>query len=118
MQKITTALSRSCDAPSGTGQMLVAHPLPPMSLAGGLMDRGIRAALSPNEAHTLCRIAADMAPRAMLAARDVAQRLKLQLVREEQVGTDGHWAGAPPPDLRHDRPRRSVRRDQRGALSP
>ena len=47
------------------------------------MDRGIRAALSPNEARTLCRIAADMAPRAMLAARDVAQLLKLQLVREE-----------------------------------
>jgi hypothetical protein len=45
------------------------------------MDRGIRAALSPNEARTLCRIAA--APRAMLAARDVAQLLKLQLVREE-----------------------------------
>jgi hypothetical protein len=47
------------------------------------MDRGIRAALSPNEARTLCRIAADVAPRAMLAARDVAQLLKLQLVREE-----------------------------------
>jgi acyl-coenzyme A thioesterase PaaI-like protein len=31
----------------------------------------------------LCRIAADVAPRAMLAARDVAQLLKLQLVREE-----------------------------------
>jgi hypothetical protein len=31
----------------------------------------------------LCRIAADMAPRSMLAARDVAQLLKLQLVREE-----------------------------------
>ena len=46
------------------------------------MERGIRAALSPNEAHTLCRIAADMAPRAMLAARDVAQLLKLGLVRE------------------------------------
>jgi len=47
------------------------------------MDRGIRAALSPNEARTLCRIAADVAPRAMLAARDVAQLFKLQLVREE-----------------------------------
>jgi hypothetical protein len=47
------------------------------------MDRGIRAALSPNEARTLCRIAADVAQRAMLAARDVAQLLKLQLVREE-----------------------------------
>ncbi len=46
------------------------------------MDRGIRAALSPNEARTLCRIAADMAPRAMLTARDVAQLLKLGLVRE------------------------------------
>ena len=42
------------------------------------MDRGIRASLSPNEARTLCRIAADMAPRAMLAARDVAQLLKLR----------------------------------------
>ena len=47
------------------------------------MERGIQASLSPNEARTLCRIAADMAPRAMLAARDVAQLLKLQLVREE-----------------------------------
>ncbi|HTG18775.1 MAG TPA: hypothetical protein VK681_01965 [Reyranella sp.] len=47
------------------------------------MGRGSRAALSPNEARTLCRIAADMAPRGMLAARDVAQLLKLQLVREE-----------------------------------
>jgi len=46
------------------------------------MDRGIRASLSPNEARTLCRIAADMAPRAMLAARDVTQLLKLGLVRE------------------------------------
>ena len=46
------------------------------------MDRGIRASLSPNEERTLCRIAADMAPRAMLAARDVAQLLKLGLVRE------------------------------------
>ena len=46
------------------------------------MERGIRASLSPNEARTLCRIAADMAPRAMLAARDVAQLLKLGLVRE------------------------------------
>ena len=51
------------------------------------MDRGIRAALSPNEARTLCRIAADMAPRAMLAARDVAQLLKLQLVREENTAS-------------------------------
>jgi hypothetical protein len=47
------------------------------------MDRGIRAALSPNEARTLCRVAADMAPRAMLAARDVVQLLKLGLVREQ-----------------------------------
>jgi hypothetical protein len=46
------------------------------------MERGIRAALSPNEARTLCRIATDMAPRAMLSARDVAQLLKLQLVRD------------------------------------
>jgi hypothetical protein len=46
------------------------------------MERGIRASLSPNEARTLCRIAADMAPRAMLTARDVAQLLKLGLVRE------------------------------------
>jgi hypothetical protein len=54
-----------------------------MILAGGAHGPGIRAALSPNEARTLCRITADMAPRAMLAARDVAQLLKLQLVREE-----------------------------------
>jgi hypothetical protein len=46
------------------------------------MERGIRASLSPNEARTLCRIAAGMTPRAMLAARDVAQLLKLGLVRE------------------------------------
>jgi hypothetical protein len=46
------------------------------------MERGIRAALSPNEARTLSRIAGDMAPRAMLAARDVVQLLKLGLVRE------------------------------------
>jgi hypothetical protein len=46
------------------------------------MDRGIRASLSPNEERTLCRIAADMVPRAMLTARDVAQLLKLGLVRE------------------------------------
>jgi hypothetical protein len=46
------------------------------------MERGIRAALSPNEARTLCRIAVGTAPRAMLAARDVAQLLKLGLVRE------------------------------------
>jgi hypothetical protein len=51
-----------------------------------LMDRGIRASLSPNEARTLCRIAADMAPRApraTLMARAVAQLLKLGLVREQ-----------------------------------
>jgi hypothetical protein len=49
------------------------------------MERGIRAALSPNEVRTLCRIASGTAPRAMLAAaRDVAQLLKLQLVREAQ----------------------------------
>ena len=46
------------------------------------MDRGVRASLSPNEARTLCRIAAEMAPRALLTARDVAQLLKLGLVRE------------------------------------
>jgi hypothetical protein len=46
------------------------------------MERGIRAALSPNEARTLCRIATGLIPRAMLSARDVAQLLKLQLVRE------------------------------------
>ena len=46
------------------------------------MNRGIRASLSPNEARTLCRIAADMAPRAVLTARDVAQLLKLGLVHE------------------------------------
>jgi len=46
------------------------------------MERGIRAALSPNEVRTLCRIAAGMAPQAMLAACDVAQLLKLGLVRE------------------------------------
>jgi hypothetical protein len=46
------------------------------------MERGIRASLSPNEARTLCRVAANLAPRAMLAARDVAQLLKLGFVRE------------------------------------
>ena len=46
------------------------------------MERGLRASISPNEARTLCRVAADMAPRAMLAARDIAQLLKLGLVRE------------------------------------
>lgn len=46
------------------------------------MERGVRASLSPNEARTLCRIGTDMTPRAMLAARDVAQLQKLQLVRE------------------------------------
>src|SRR5260370_8718236 len=46
------------------------------------MERGLRAALSPNEARTLRRIVAGMAPRASLAARDVAQLLKLGLVRE------------------------------------
>ena len=46
------------------------------------MERGIRAALSPNEARTLCRIATNLIPRAMLSARDVAQLLKLQLARE------------------------------------
>jgi hypothetical protein len=44
------------------------------------MDRG--APLSPNEARTLCRIGTDLTPRAMLSGRDVAQLLKLQLVRD------------------------------------
>ena len=46
------------------------------------MDRGSRASLSPNEARTLCRIGTDLTPRAMLSGRDVAQLLKLQLVRD------------------------------------
>jgi hypothetical protein len=71
------------------------------------MERGIRAALSPNEARTLCRIAADLTPRAMLPARDVVQLLKLQLVREVQgkleltaIGRERHRqiAGATAPD--------------------
>jgi hypothetical protein len=53
------------------------------------MERGIRASLSPNEARTLCRIAAGMTPRAMLAARDVAQLLKLGLVREAELTAIG-----------------------------
>jgi hypothetical protein len=84
------------------------------------MDRGIRAQLSPNESGTLSRIAADMVPRAMLSARDVAQLLKLQLVREVQgkleltaIGRERYRQ-----IRRRDRPRRSIREDQRGALSP
>ncbi|MEA2813212.1 MAG: hypothetical protein QOE02_2315 [Rhodospirillaceae bacterium] len=79
------------------------------------MDRGIRAALSPNEARTLCRIAADMAPRAMLAARDVAQRLKLQLVREEHGKLEltalggSATAGSPARSSPAVRPERSTR---------
>ena len=46
------------------------------------MERGLRASLSPNEARTLCRIGSDLTPRAMLSALDVAQLLKLQLVRD------------------------------------
>ena len=65
------------------------------------MDRGIRAPLSPNEAHTLCRIGTDLTTRAMLSGRDVRRFMMLQLTaggRQRYRQISGAIAPSSPPE--------------------
>src|SRR5260370_9435252 len=107
MLKVTGALSGGGDAPSGIGQSLVAGPLPPMIPPGGGHGTGDPGSTqSQRSAHPVPhRHRPDTARDAVGARRRAVAQAAACPRAARQPGTDGHRAGALPPDPPPDRAR-------------